>query len=135
MPEEMFSSPDSNAEHINLGSFDVVIVGAGMAGASLAFELTPDLRVLLLEAESHPGYHTTGRSAALFSEVYGNDAVRALSRASRAFFDSPGGDFAEHPLLTPRGTLFFAAADRLEQLHAVHAEVVPHAPKLRWMEG
>jgi D-arginine dehydrogenase len=129
----MFSSP--NAEHINLGSFDVVIVGAGMAGASLAFELTPDLRVLLLETESQPGYHTTGRSAALFSEVYGNDVVRALSRASRTFFDSPGGGFADHPLLTPRGTLFFAAADRLEQLHVVHTEVVRRAPELRWMEG
>jgi D-arginine dehydrogenase len=135
MSEAIFSTPSPNVEHLNLGAFDVVIVGAGMAGASLAFELTPDLRVLLLEAESQPGYHSTGRSAALFSEVYGNDAVRALSRASRAFFDSPGGGFSDHPLLTPRGTLFFAAADHLEQLHAMHAEVVPRAPKMRWMEG
>ena len=86
----------------SLGDFDVVIVGAGMAGASLAFELADELRVLVLEQESQPGYHTTGRSAALFSEVYGNEPVRSLSRASRAFFDAPGTGFSDHSLLAPR---------------------------------
>ena len=128
-------APPSAASRPALGHFDVAIVGAGMAGASLAFELAPHLRVLLLEQESQPGYHTTGRSAALFSEIYGNDAVRALSRASRAFFDAPGAGFAEHPLLTPRGTLFFASAEQLVQLHAVHDETAPRAPALRWLQG
>ena len=122
------------AARSSLGEFDVVIVGAGIAGASLAYELAPSLRVLLLETESQPGYHTTGRSAALFSEVYGNETVRALSRASRAFFDAPGAGFAEHALLTQRGTLFFAARANLEELHAVHAEVAPRAPLVRWFE-
>lgn len=135
MSGEMSSSSDQNPSQPSLGRFDVVIVGAGIAGASLACELAPELRVLLLEAESQPGYHTTGRSAALFSEVYGNDTVRALSRASRAFFDAPGEGFAEHALLTPRGTLFFAGADGLAQLHALHTEVAPRAPALRWIEG
>lgn len=118
-----------------LGDFDAVIVGAGMAGASLAYELAPELRVLLLETESQPGYHTTGRSAALFSEVYGNSAVRALSRSSRSFLSTPAEGFSKSSLLMPRGTLFFAGLDGLEQLHAVHAEVAPRASKLRWIEG
>ena len=81
MPEEIASV--QLGSHPKLGDFDVAIIGAGMAGASLAYELAPHMRVLMLERESQPGYHTTGRSAALFSEVYGNDVVRALSRASR----------------------------------------------------
>lgn len=126
MPPGDGLSPES------LGDFDVAIAGAGMAGASLAYALAPRLRVVVLERESQPGYHTTGRSAALFSEVYGNDLVRALSRASRAFLESPGAGFAEHPLLTPRGTLFFAAAGQLAQLQALHAEIAPRAAALRW---
>lgn len=127
-PTDALSLPD-------LGDFDVAIVGAGMAGASLAYELAPHLRVVVLEREFQPGYHTTGRSAALFSEVYGNDLVRALSRASRAFLESPGAGFAEHPLLTPRGTLFFAAAGQLAQMQALHAEIAPRSASVRWCEA
>ena len=118
-----------------LGDFDVVIVGAGIAGASLAFELASELRVLVLEQESQPGYHTTGRSAALFSEVYGNEPVRSLSRASRAFFDAPGAGFSDHSLLAPRGTLFFSAKSSLDKLQALQAELAPRAASLRWLEG
>ena len=64
------------------GAYDVAIVGA-----SAAYFLAPHARVVVLERETQPGYHSTGRSAALFSETYGNAAVRALSRASRAFFE------------------------------------------------
>jgi len=118
-----------------LGDFDVVIVGAGIAGASLAFELASELRVLVLEQESQPGYHTTGRSAALFSEVYGNDTIRSLSRASRAFFDMPGDGFSEHSLLSPRGTLFFSDKSSLDKLQALQAELAPRASSLHWLEG
>jgi D-arginine dehydrogenase len=62
---------------------DILIVGAGIAGASLAYELAPFARVTLLERESHPGYHTTGRSAAMFSPTDGNRVIQALTRASR----------------------------------------------------
>ena len=62
--------------------FDVVIVGAGMAGASLAWALAPQRRVLLLERESQPGYHSTGRSAATLHSSYGNATIRALTAAS-----------------------------------------------------
>ena len=65
--------------------FDIAIVGAGIAGASLAWRLAPNASVLLLERESQPGYHSTGRSAAMFMESYGPPQARALTRASRDF--------------------------------------------------
>ena len=83
---------------------DIVVIGAGIAGASVASHLAPHRSVLLLERESQPGYHSTGRSAAMFMESYGPPAVRALTRASRAFYTTPPTGFSEHPLLAPRGT-------------------------------
>ena len=65
-------------------SFDAIVLGAGMAGASIAAELAPQRKVLLLEVEDQPGRHSTGRSAAMFFESYGNATVRALTCASRA---------------------------------------------------
>ena len=70
----------------NITSVDYLIVGAGMAGASAGYWLAPHGKVLLLEREAQPGYHATGRSAAHFMECYGSAQVRALTRASRAFF-------------------------------------------------
>ena len=97
---------------------DVVIVGAGIAGASLAWRLAEHRRVVLLEAEDQPGYHTTGRSAALFTTTYGHPVIRALTVASREFLQSPEPDFAETPLLTPRPVLWVAQEDRLAVLTA-----------------
>jgi D-arginine dehydrogenase len=88
--------------------FDVAIVGAGIAGASLAWQLAGERSVLLLERESQPGYHATGRSAAMFMESYGPPAVRALTRASRAFYEAPPDGFTPAPLLAPRGVLYLA---------------------------
>jgi D-arginine dehydrogenase len=76
-----------------------------------------------LERESQPGYHATGRSAALFMESYGTPQVRALTRASRAFFEQPPPGYSEHPLLTPRGALFVATDAQREQLER-HWEVL-----------
>jgi D-arginine dehydrogenase len=92
------------------------IIGAGIAGASLAYELAAHGSVVLLEAEDFPGYHTTGRSAALFSETYGNAIIRALTSASRDFFAAPPAGFAATPLLSPRGTLIIARADQQPSL-------------------
>ena len=88
--------------------FDLIIVGAGIAGASLAYRVAGRRSVLLLEREAQPGYHSTGRSAAMFMESYGPPAVRALTRASRAFYEQPPAGFAEVPLLAPRGALYLA---------------------------
>ena len=99
--------------------FDVIVLGAGMAGASVAAELAPQRRVLLLELEDQPGRHTTGRSAAMFFESYGNATVRGLTRASRAFLEQPPEGFADVPLMSPRAALFVAgpeAAPRLQDM-------------------
>ncbi|MCA0872996.1 FAD-binding oxidoreductase [Seohaeicola saemankumensis] len=88
--------------------FDVIVVGAGIAGASVAAELSTDLHVLLLEREPHPGLHATGRSAAMYEPGYGPAVIRALTRASRAFFDNPCSPHIQHPLLTPRDVVFIA---------------------------
>jgi D-arginine dehydrogenase len=90
---------------------DVIVVGAGIAGASIAYFLAPHARVVVLEREAHPGYHSTGRSAALFSETYGTAQVRALSRASRAFLERPPAGFADLPILSPRGALMVGGPD------------------------
>jgi len=79
--------------------FDVAIVGAGIAGGSLAAELAPDARVLVLEAEDSPGYHTTGRSAAFWEECYGGPEVVPLTLAS-------GPWLRERGFLSPRGALY-----------------------------
>ena len=96
--------------------FDVIVLGAGMAGASVAAELAPRRRVLLLELEDQPGRHTTGRSAAMFFESYGNATVRGLTRASRAFLDQPPDGFADVPLMSPRAALFVAGPDAVPRL-------------------
>ena len=101
---------------------DILIIGAGMAGASAAYELAAERRVILLEQESQPGYHTTGRSAALFTEAYGNLPIRRLTSASRAFFKAPPDCFGDDPLLTPRGTLFIASAEQIPSLEKALAD-------------
>jgi D-arginine dehydrogenase len=103
--------------------FDVTIVGAGIAGASLAFRLAGQCRTVLLEREPQPGYHSTGRSAAMFMESYGPPMVRALTRASRAFYEAPPAGFASVPLLAPRGAMYVAMHEQAHLLDAVQAEL------------
>ena len=91
---------------------DFLVVGAGMAGASAAYELAGLGSVILLEREDMPGYHTTGRSAAVFTEAYGNRTIRGITTASRAFYDAPPDGFGDDPLLTPRGGLFIGREDQ-----------------------
>lgn len=93
-----------------MADLDIVIVGAGIAGASLAHALLhapgPAPKLLLLERESQPGLHSTGRSAAMFMASYGPPQARALTRASRAFYEQPPPGFTETPLLSARGALY-----------------------------
>ncbi|HST01886.1 MAG TPA: FAD-dependent oxidoreductase, partial [Usitatibacter sp.] len=101
---------------------DFVVVGAGIAGASVAAALAERGSVAVLEMEEHPGYHSTGRSAALYSAIYGNSVIRALSRASRPFLFDPPPGLTEHPLVTPRPTLYFAREDQLGSLERMRID-------------
>ena len=107
---------------------DVLVLGAGIAGASLAWTLAQQdgSRILLVERESQPGLHSTGRSAAMFMESYGPPGVRALTRASRAFYEHPPEGFLPDdapPLLRPRGVLYVAAPGQQAQLAALRDEL------------
>jgi D-arginine dehydrogenase len=94
---------------------DIAIIGAGIAGASLAAAIGDAARVLLIEAESHPGYHSTGRSAAFWSETYGGPAIQPLTSASEAFLADGG-------FLQPRGSLTLAEAGDEALLDAFQAD-------------
>ena len=106
---------------------DFIIIGAGIAGASAAAHLAAHRSVALLEMESHAGYHSTGRSAALFSQIYGNATIRALTRASRTFLFDPAPGFSAVPLVRPRDTLYFASPDQLEVLQRFRSDADIHA--------
>ena len=99
--------------------FDVAIVGAGMAGASIAAEIAPHARVLLLEAEAQPGYHATGRSAAFWMESYGGPAVQPLTTASRAFLEEPPKEWGSTSLLSALGCLHVADESSVDALDAL----------------
>jgi D-arginine dehydrogenase len=114
---------------------DIAIIGAGIAGASLAYELAAHRRVVLLERESQPGYHSTGRSAALFTETYGNRVMRALARASKAFLLDPPAGFAPTRVLSPRGTLLVAAPGAEASLQQAQNELSGLAPDLQWLDS
>ncbi len=99
-------------------SYDFLVIGSGIAGASIAYELAAHARVIVAEHEERPGYHTSGRSAAMYIVSYGAPPVRMLTAASRSFFDAPPPGFADYPLLTPRGCLTIARADQSDRLEA-----------------
>lgn len=93
-----------------MSDFDIAIVGAGIAGASLAAEIAGYRSVLLLEAEAQPGYHSTGRSAAFWDEAYGGPDVQPLTTASGPFLADPPADFHVGPLMQRRGALHIGIA-------------------------
>jgi D-arginine dehydrogenase len=114
---------------------DFIVVGAGIAGASIAYELSLTSRVCLVEAEEHPGVHATGRSAALFAPSYGGPEIRALTRASRPFFDRPPKGFGELPLLTARGCLYIARADQRSRLAQMVSDIVGSGGRVSTLDG
>jgi len=101
---------------MDISDFDIVVIGAGMAGATAAAQLSAHRKVALIEAEEAAGSHTTGRSAALWVQNYGPPDVRNLSRLSRSFFEIPPPGFAEVPLMRRRPVLLLATAAQLGEL-------------------
>ena len=110
--------------------FDLAIFGAGIAGASLAWRLAPHRRVLLIEREEQAGYHSSGRSAAMFMASYGPPGARALTRASRSFYEQPPAGFCDTVLLSHCPTLYVAKPGQQDQLDQLHTELAPACPDL-----
>lgn len=103
-------------------SCDFLVIGAGIAGAYAGDALASLGSVVILEMEDRPGYHTTGRSAAIYSETYGNRTIRALTTASKEFFDDPPDGFTEVPLVTPRGALHIGRKDQQAAVNTAFRE-------------
>jgi D-arginine dehydrogenase len=115
--------------------FDIAVIGAGIAGVSLACFASPHARVLLLEREAQAGMHSTGRSAAMFMESYGSPQVRALTRASRPFLSRPPPGMADTPLLAPRGALYIGNSAQLPPLQELHATLLADGCPVTWLDG
>ena len=103
---------------------DILVMGGGIAGLSAAAALAPYASVTVLEAEDQIGVHSSGRSATMLHYALGDRLVRALTLASRAFFDHPSEGFSDAPLGRPMPVLVFAREDELEALDALEAEIV-----------
>ena len=103
-------------------TIDAIVIGAGIAGATVAAHLAQDRRVALIEAEEAAGYHSTGRSAAIWILNYGPPDVRVLTGLSRPFFEDPGEGFADAPILSRRSVVFLAPPEQTEHLGRLLAE-------------
>lgn len=117
-----------------LGRLDAIVIGGGIAGTCVAYFLSNHAKVVVLERESLAGMHATGRSAALFSETYGPAQVRALTRASRPFFERPPRDFVETALLSPRGALVIGRAEEAVQIETAYQAMQAQTPQLRMLD-
>ncbi|WP_417459958.1 NAD(P)/FAD-dependent oxidoreductase [Kordiimonas sp.] len=123
---------------------DFLIIGAGIAGAGIAYRLAPHGRVLMMDMEEQAGYHTTGRSAAFYAETYGGPKLQPLTTASKAFLRRPPEGFTDTPLINPMGAIHIfredqraAAEQTFKSLVAIEgvrlitrAEVLRRAPYL-----
>jgi len=107
---------------MGLETADFIVIGGGIAGASAAYELREMGKVILLEKENLPGYHSTGRSSAIFQKGYnkGDPLINILVTASEDFLHNPPKDFTPHTLLTPRALIHIAAADNQNILDDLH---------------
>jgi len=127
---------------MEIDRFEALVIGAGMAGATAGAHLAATRRVALLEAEESAGYHATGRSAAIWILNYGPPDARALSGASRRFFEGPPPGFTDSPLTRRRAVVYLAPAAQRAHLDAMVAsgeglvplplaEVMAQVPVLR----
>lgn len=118
---------------------DFAIIGGGIAGASLAYRLAEALGsgkdIKVFEREDRPGYHSTGRSAAVYTETYGPPVIRALTAGSRPFFDNPPDGFASHELLHPLGLLLAGTETARTQAEKIYADCCALTPNVTFLEG
>lgn len=115
------------------------IIGGGIAGASLAYHLAEALGsgkdIKIFEREDRPGYHSTGRSAAVYTETYGPPVIRALTAGSRQFFDTPPDGFASHDLLHPLGLLLAGTESARPQAEKIYTDCRALTPNVAFLEG
>jgi D-arginine dehydrogenase len=116
---------------------DFIIIGAGIAGASVAYELSKSGKVIVLERENAPGYHTTGRSIAILEKTYSaaDKVVRALSLSSENFLKNSPEGFADYDLLQPRPQLYIAARADKEKLLSLYKKLGSASENIRLIEG
>jgi D-arginine dehydrogenase len=112
--------------------YDFAVIGAGIAGVSVAYHLAPHAKVLILEREHVAAYHTTGRSAALHSETYGSAEIRAITVATGHFYRKPPPGFTDHPLLTARGALIVGRAEQEADVKKAVDEYATLVPSVCW---
>jgi len=112
---------------VSVAQADIAIVGAGIAGASLAAMVGDRARVVLIEGESQPGYHSTGRSAAFWSESYGGPLVQPLTTASSAWLEEAG-------LLHPRGCIHIASDEGLAALDLLADDMAIGSVAHQWLD-
>lgn len=115
--------------------YDFLVAGGGIAGVAVACELAASGSVLLLERESSLAYHTTGRSAAISMESYGNALIRQLTCLSRSFFENPPAKLTTDPLCAPRGALIVADETHLPKLQERYRVVQTQVPTATWCDA
>lgn len=103
-----------------MAAFDVIIIGAGVVGASLAWRLAPSCRVVVVETEDQPGYHSTGRSATHYTDVIGGGFVQALSAATRPFLEDPPPGFTDVSLIRRRPVLLLFGTETRDAVFTRH---------------
>ncbi len=101
---------------MDTSTFDTLVIGAGIAGATCAAHLAADQKVALIEAEEAAGYHATGRSAAIWIQNYGPPDVQTLTGLSRAFFEAPPEGFTDSPIMAQRAVCFLAPEEQVAHL-------------------
>jgi D-arginine dehydrogenase len=118
-----------------MSDFDIIIVGGGIAGASLGAELAGKRRTMIIEAEEQCGYHSTGRSAAFYLESYGGPEVAKLNAASREFLAGPPEDFSERAFLHERGDLHITRDELPVLPEGIESRVVERAELEKMVPG
>lgn len=114
---------------------DYIIIGAGIAGASAAYELADEGTVILMEREDSLAYHSTGRSAAAFMETYGNRTVRGLTKGSRPFYSNPPLGFSETPLILDRGAIFLGTSEQKALIKQQFEEMSAYVDNLQLLDS
>jgi glycine/D-amino acid oxidase-like deaminating enzyme len=114
--------------------YDVLVIGGGIAGVSIGYELAADRTVGLLDMEATLAFHTTGRSVATFLESYGGRTIRLLTSASRAFMENPPEEFGR-PLLKSLPLVWAAPHGEVDDLRAMHDAVIEFVPSIEWLSS